>query len=58
MNATTTGISNVHSVYVNDSNLSTVSGTQINGTQINGTQINNYNANAGKLCWTPHRVLI
>ena len=52
MSATATGISNVHSVYVNDSNFSTVS----------GTQINNYNVkaslDAGQLCWTPHRALI
>src|ERR1700722_11493993 len=52
MSAMATGISNVHSVCVNDSYFSTVSGTQI---------INNYNVraplNAGKLCWTPHRAL-
>ena len=50
MSATATGISNVHSVCVNDSNFSTVSGTQIN-----------YNLkaplNAGKLYWTHHRAL-
>jgi len=57
MSATATGISNVNSVCVNDSNFSTVSGTQING-----TQINNYNVkaslDAGKLCRTPHCALI
>ena len=49
MSAMATGISNVHSVCVNDSNFSTVSGTQINY---------NYNVkaslDAGKLCCPPN----